>query len=258
MKLLSWNLNGIRSAHSKGLAHVLSDLAPDIACFQETKAHKEQLPPEIYQQGQWHFSSATKRGYSGVATATLNSKFAPLSVRHGIDIERFDSEGRFIITEHEGFTLYNIYFPSGTSGDERQGFKYEFLDALLEHFKSLPSKARDKLIITGDFNICHKEIDIHHPEVATQRELTGFLPEERAWMDRFVDLGFVDTFRHKFPSQAHRYSWWSFRANSREKNLGWRIDYIFVSEALAGSIHKASIHENILGSDHCPIMLELK
>lgn len=257
MKLLSWNLNGIRSAHGKGLEQVLESVNPDIACFQETKAHLEQLPKEIHQKGEWHFSSAKQRGYSGVATLIRNPLYTPKVVSLGIGESRFDSEGRFLISEHKDFTLYNIYFPSGTSGEIRQSFKYEFLDSILDHLQKLPKATRDKLIVTGDFNICHKEIDIHHPDVATKRQLTGFLPDERAWMDRFVGAGFVDTFRLFHGDAKDRYTWWSYRANSREKNLGWRIDYIFVAEALQKQVVSADIMESTTGSDHCPIILEL-
>ena len=257
MKLLCWNLNGIRSAHGKGLQNVLETLDPDIACFQETKAHLEQLPKEIHEKGEWHFSSAKQRGYSGVATLIRNPAQSPMSVSLGIGEPRFDSEGRFVITEHKDFTLYNIYFPSGTSGELRQAFKYEFLDAVLAHISNLPTKQRERLIITGDFNICHREIDIHHPEIATKRQLTGFLPEERAWMDRFVDAGFIDTFRLIHGDAKDRYTWWSYRANSREKNLGWRIDYFFVSQALRSRVKHAEIFGMVTGSDHCPILLEL-
>ncbi len=258
MRLVSWNVNGLRSVHEKGLTGILTQLAPDVACLQETKAQREQLVKEIYEEGDWYFSSAEKKGYSGVATIVRTPKYLPQAVHYGIGTPEFDREGRFTITEHGDLTLYNIYFPSGTSGEERQGFKYEFLDGVFDHLQSLPQSRRDRLIITGDFNICHKEVDIHHPAEATKRQLTGFLPEERAWMDKFVELGFTDTFRLKNGEVSGRYSWWSFRANSRAKNLGWRIDYFFVSNALAKRVKKADIFEDIRGSDHCPLLLELE
>lgn len=258
MRIVTWNVNGIRSAHTKGMHQVFHELKPDIACLQETKAHEEQLSAELRGDGDWYFSSAKKKGYSGVATVVHTKSFLPEKVSYGIGIPRFDEEGRFTITEHGEITLYNVYFPSGTSGDERQAFKYEFLDAFLEHVKKLPPKRREKLIVTGDFNICHRPIDIHHPDVAEKRKLTGFLPEERKWMDTFAALGFADSFRLLNGDQPSRYTWWSQRAGSRGKNLGWRIDYFFVASGLKDRVVRAEIFEQISGSDHCPILLELR
>lgn len=259
MKLICWNVNGIRAAYKNGLKEFLAVEQPDIFCVQETKAQPDQLEEEQANPDSYtgYFSSAKKKGYSGVASF-FKGNFKPASVESGIGLDVFDSEGRFLITELPGgITLYNIYFPSGTTGDHRQDFKYKFLDALTEHLCGLSKAKRDNLIICGDFNICHRDIDIHHPKEATKKQFSGFLPEERAWVDEFVKLGFVDCFRHVNGDQLHKYTWWSFRANSRAKNLGWRIDYFFVSKELAARIKDAQILDSVRGSDHCPITLVL-
>ena len=261
MKLVSWNVNGLRSIQKKGFQDFIDSYKPDLLCLQETKIGINQLegiPTDVEKYGS-AFSGANKNGYSGVATY-YSRKGTPdvKKNKHGIGEKIFDSEGRFVITEHDDFRLYNIYFPSGTSGEIRQDYKYKFLDRFLKHVKALPKKTRDKLIICGDFNICHREIDIHHPDKATKQELSGFLPDERSWMDRFVEAGFVDTFRHSNGDVKDRYSWWSYRAGARGKNLGWRIDYFFVSDALKNRIKKADILHDVTGSDHCPVTLEIK
>lgn len=258
MKLISWNVNGIRAAYNKGLLAYLHAEAPDIVCIQETKAHSDQLSAEQIAplSGPGYFSSAIKKGYSGVATLTTPAS-KPRDALTGIGIDIFDTEGRFLITEHDSFTLYNIYFPSGTTGNIRQEFKYTFLEAVYDHLAALPAEKRDRSIVCGDFNICHRPIDIHHPDKAKKLELSGFLPEERAWLDRFVALGFVDTFRHVHGDISDRYSWWTYRAGARQKNLGWRIDYFFVPEAMKNRIQNADIQSSIPGSDHAPLVLEL-
>ena len=263
MKLVSWNVNGIRSIYKKGFEEYVTQSEADCICLQETKAHPEQLSPEQLAPAGYHshFSSAEKKGYSGVATLRGPGVECG-TVAHGIQEPRFDNEGRFLITplttaQGNSLLLYNIYFPSGSSGEVRQDYKYEFLDCLFDHLKGLPKKKRESLIVCGDFNICHREIDIHHPKEAARKELSGFLPEERAWMDRFAGLGFVDTFRHIAGDVPDRYSWWTYRAGARGKNKGWRIDYIFVAEALAPYVRNATIEASVLGSDHCPVTLEL-
>jgi exodeoxyribonuclease-3 len=261
MRILSWNVNGLRSAYQKGFHQLLNVENPDIVCLQETKMQESQFSAltELTSFGHWYFSSAEKKGYSGVAIGVNNKLHGTLILEgNGIGLSEFDSEGRFLIMRHPSFVLYNIYFPSGTSGEERQQFKYRFLDAFASHIESLPAEDRKRLVVCGDFNICHREIDIHHPEKATKLGLTGFLPEERKWMDRFCDLGFVDTFRHVHGDITQQYSWWSFRAGSRKKNLGWRIDYIFTSQELAPHATSAALRQNVLGSDHCPALLELE
>ncbi len=260
MKILCWNVNGYRSAFGKGLPELLRHEKPDIFCAQEIKAHREILEsPEFTLPGYRLFCScAEKKGYSGVATWVREDIFSSCTLLGtGIGVEEFDSEGRFVFVEVGNIILYNIYFPSGTSGEDRQGFKYSFLDALYSHISDLPIKDRQRLVICGDVNICHRDIDIHHPEEATKRLLTGFLPEERAWVTSFLELGFIDAFRSLHGDQAKNYTWWSFRANSRAKNLGWRIDYFFIAAELRQRLQSCAIHAEVRGSDHCPLTLEL-
>lgn len=261
MKLISWNVNGLRSVRQKGLDDFLETQCSDVVCLQEIKIDQEALTklaplPCDYKS---HSCSASRRGYSGVMTL-----FSPAihkgirSMRFGLGNDTFDAEGRFVISEHNDFTLYNMYFPSGTSGEERQAVKYRFLDYLLEHLQSLSKKERGRVILTGDFNICHRPVDIHHPETAERLKLTGYLPEERQWMDRLFELGFVDSFRHVHGDEPKRYSWWSFRAGARKKNLGWRLDYFIVGQELSRRISGADILQDVTGSDHCPVVLELE
>ena len=259
MKLVSWNVNGIRSACQKGLAAFLASEEPDIVCLQETKAQPERLEQEqkTFPGYQICFSSAKKPGYSGVATL-FKPGFAPGQIKTAIGIKKYDDEGRFLISDHGDFLLCNTYFPSGTTGDARQSFKYRFLDDYLNFLRRLPARDYERLVICGDFNICHKPIDIHHPAEAEKRQLSGFLPNERKWFDAFTQSGFVDTFRLIHGQKKDQYSWWSFRADSRARNLGWRIDYFMVSQKLAARVKDAAILASVLGSDHCPITLTLK
>jgi len=260
MKLISWNVNGLRSIYTKGFATFVRKEKPDILCVQETKAQEKQLTDSEHSLKDYEpfYSSAKKKGYSGVATYIREHQpHAAKKLRAGIGAKQFDSEGRFLITHHNGLILYNTYFPSGTTGDERQDFKYRFLDRFSKHLTSLPKSQQRKLVVCGDFNICHRPIDIHHPDVAEKREFSGFLPDERKWMDHFTELGFVDCFRLVQGDVKDKYTWWSFRAGSRRKNLGWRIDYFFVSKALAKKVTDAKILNKVTGSDHCPIVLEL-
>lgn len=258
MKLVSWNVNGIRAVYKKGFEKFLSSESPDIVCLQETKAWPEQLKEEELNPIGYKsaFSSAEKKGYSGVAVFYKENLKVEI-VGTSIGIDKFDSEGRFIIFKVEDYLIYNIYFPSGTSGDIRQTYKYEFLDAVCEHIKSLPKKDKKKVIVCGDYNICHKAIDIHHPDKAEKMEMSGFLPDERAWMDQFSELGFIDSFRYVNKDIKDKYSWWSYRAGARGKNLGWRIDYFFIAEAIKERLKDAYIKSEILGSDHAPIFIDL-
>lgn len=257
MKCISWNVNGIRAAYRKGLDSFVSELEPDILCLQETKAQPEQLDETLQSPPGYlaFYSSAEKKGYSGVVTF-VKKPLAPKTVRLTIGVPEFDSEGRFCITDFGSFILYNIYFPSGTTGDIRQNFKYAFLAAVYDHIASLPESDRNRLVVAGDFNICHRPIDIHHPVKAEKLALSGFLPDERRWMDAFVELGFVDSFRHIKGDVPDIYSWWTYRAGARPKNLGWRIDYFFVARALEEKITGADILTGVPGSDHAPIVLE--
>jgi exodeoxyribonuclease-3 len=238
------------------------ELAPDVICLQEVKAFEKDVPSLSDDLPDYSvaFSSAEKPGYSGVATFVKKSRgITAETLRTSLSKERdlFAREGRILVTEIESLLLYNLYFPSGTSGDHRQVEKYRFLDLLLAHLTSLPAHDMRRVILCGDFNICHKEIDIHHPKEAEKRKLTGFLPEERAWMDRLVEAGFVDSYRSMHPTTAGEYSWWTYRAGARGKNLGWRIDYQFLAGPLATRINKASLLTTVQGSDHCPTLLSL-
>lgn len=259
VKIVSWNVNGFRSAYKKGLPEFVQACGADIICLQEMRVDEATLASPSFALQDFHgfHCVADKKGYSGVSTYT-RAGVEPLSVSRGIGREIFDREGRTIVLSFAQFDLYNIYYPSGTSGDHRQSFKYEFLEALYRHLKNLPPEKRRRIVMCGDFNICHREIDIHHPETATRLELTGFLPDERAWMDRFEALGFTDTFRQIHGSRPQCYTWWSFRANSRAKNLGWRIDYIWTSQALSKHIRDASIYADQAGSDHCPVSVDIQ
>ncbi|WP_432661826.1 exodeoxyribonuclease III [Wukongibacter baidiensis] len=252
MKIYSWNVNGIRAVQKKGFVDWVKEEQPDILCIQETKANVDQLDEEIINIDGYHsyFSSAERKGYSGVATY---SKIKPLSVKHGIGIERFDSEGRFLITEYPEFILFNIYFPNGQKDDERLKYKMEFYDALLEYCEDLKSQGK-KLIISGDYNTAHREIDLKNPKSNEKR--SGFLPIERAWIDKFISHGYVDTFRH-FHEDEVKYSWWSYRFKAREKGVGWRIDYHFVSDNLIDDLKGAEILDDVMGSDHCPVAIYL-
>ena len=260
MKIIYWNVNGLRSALSKGLKNFVLKEKPDIICLQEIKTLREQIPErDLTFDGKYnaYILSAKRKGYSGVATF-VKADNSPLNVEYKIGHKKSDQEGRFLMSSFKDFDLYNIYFPSGTSGDDRQRFKYKFLDCVYDYFASLDKKKFQRSIICGDFNICHKEIDIHHPEKAEKLKLTGFLPRERRWMDKFTELGFIDTFRHVNGDGKNYYTWWSYRANARAKNLGWRIDYIFCAAKFRQQIRNARILSDIRGSDHCPISLELQ
>lgn len=252
MRIYSWNVNGLRAVQKSGFMDWVNVEQPDILCLQETKIQAEQLTDELKEISGYYsyFSFAEKKGYSGVATYT---KVKPLSVLCGIGNPKFDCEGRILITEYEEFTLFNIYFPNGQKDDVRLGYKMEFYDALLEYCDKLVSQGK-KLIICGDYNTAHKEIDIKNPKSNEKR--SGFLPEERAWMDKLVSHGYVDVFRRFYPDVV-KYSWWSYRFKAREKGVGWRIDYHFVSENLIDQIKRAEILDDVMGSDHCPVMIEL-
>jgi exodeoxyribonuclease-3 len=254
MKIISYNVNGIRSALSKGLISWLETEQADIVCFQELKAHLNDIDQEAFQQLGYHcyWYPAQKKGYSGVG---ILSKQKPLEVIYGCGMEQADIEGRVIQARFNEFHLINTYFPSGSSGEDRQAYKMIFLKEYLHYINSQFDTKTDNLIIAGDYNICHKEIDIHDPK--GNKNSSGFLPEERAWMDEFFGSGFIDSFRLINPD-PHQYSWWSFRANARNNNKGWRIDYINVSETMHKSIHEVALYPEARHSDHCPVKLVLK
>lgn len=253
-KIISWNVNGIRACSKKGLTEFVTLEEPDILCIQETKAHIDQVEESLKTLGftKSYWSSAIKKGYSGVATFTRRE---PASIVKGINISDYDSEGRFVITEHSHFDLYNIYFPNGGSGDERHQFKQRFLKDLNLHLKSELQKGKS-IVVVGDYNVAHRETDIYDPvRLATA---SGFLPEEREWFDSFLALGFIDTFRHFHPDAKERYSWWSYRELARIGNRGWRIDYICVSKNLEKNLVTAQILDQVDGSDHCPVVATLE
>jgi exodeoxyribonuclease III len=253
MKIYSWNVNGLRAILKKGFLQWIQEESPDILCIQETKLQENQLEDNIKNiEGYYsYFSFAEKKGYSGVATFT---KEKPIDVKYGMGIERFDSEGRIVTTEFEGFTLLNIYFPNGQMNEERLSYKMEFYDALLEYCNSLVSEGK-KLIICGDYNTAHTEMDIKNAK--GNEKTSGFLQIERAWLDKLIANGYTDTFRHINPEEV-KYSWWSYMFKSRERNVGWRIDYHFVSNNLLPYVKDAEILNEIVGSDHCPVVVELQ
>lgn len=252
MKLYSYNVNGIRAALAKGFDKWLAAELPDIICLQEIKASPEQFDTTLFESLNYKafWNPAERKGYSGVAVLT---KKQPKRISLGINHPVFDSEGRVIVSEYDHFTHVCVYVPSGSMGDERQEFKMRFLDSFYRFIENLIQKD-PRLIVSGDFNICHKPIDINHPE--RHETVSGFLPEEREWMDKFVSLGFIDSFR-KFNQQPNQYSWWSYRQRAREKNLGWRIDYHFVSKELDSKLIDAAILSNVYHSDHCPVSIKL-
>ena len=251
-KIVSYNINGIRASLRKGIDKWMLGYNPDIVCLQEIKANEQQFNVPLFNEIGYncYLNPATKPGYSGVA---ILSKEKPLHVEYGCGIHEIDQEGRLIRLDFSNFSIMSVYFPSGSSGEIRQNFKIRFLDFFLQYIISL-SKTVKKLIISGDFNICHKSIDIHNP--TRNKNTSGFLPEERDWIDSLIELGFIDTFRY-FNIEPHNYSWWSYRANSRANNKGWRIDYNMVSKSIEESIVNASILSDVHHSDHCPIKLEL-
>ncbi|XVJ51532.1 MAG: exodeoxyribonuclease III [Vampirovibrio sp.] len=255
-RLISWNVNGIRAAFRKGFLDWLASERPDVLCLQETKIQAHQLtedmmaPPEGYHA---YYSHATRPGYSGVA---IWSRIEPLNVVEGFGVEAFDCEGRTLMLEFEEFILYGMYYPNGASSVERLRYKMEFYDAFLEgHIKPLQAKTTKPIVLTGDFNTAHHAIDLARPK--DNEKVSGFLPEERAWLDRLLEAGFLDTFRLKHPDEAERYTWWAMRTRARERNVGWRIDYFFASEALCPYIVAADIHDHTEGSDHAPVYLAL-
>ena len=252
MKLISWNVNGVRAVVKKGFLDWLEQEQPDVLCLQETKAHIDQLTEEILTDHGYHtyWHSGERRGYSGVATFC---KTEPLYVQEGLGIERYDVEGRVLITEHENFLLYNIYFPNGQKDDERLQYKLDFYDDLLPIINE-QVESGNNVVVTGDWNTAHHSIDLARPKQNVNT--SGFMPIERKKLDMFVENGWIDTFR-LFHQEGERYSWWTYRFGARERNVGWRIDYFFVNEGFLDNVEDADIHDEIMGSDHCPVSLEL-
>lgn len=252
MRIISYNVNGVRSAMTKGFTDWLKTDPADIICVQETKAHKDNVDFAQFEalgfEHYWH--SASKKGYSGVAVLT---RIKPDNVIYGTGHAQSDLEGRVIRLDFGDITLINAYFPSGTTGEERQTYKYQWLDEFHAFLLEL-AQTRPNLVVCGDYNIVHQPIDIHDP--VGNKKSSGFLPEERAWMDKFFASGFVDSFRH-FNQDPHQYTWWTFRAGARGNNKGWRIDYINVTTPMLEKLSNARIMPDIKHSDHCPVFLEL-
>lgn len=253
IRIASWNVNGIRGALKRGFLDWLAATAPDILCVQETKAAPDQLPPELLEipgyVTYWH--SALRKGYSGVGVFT---KEKPEAAKSGLGIERFDAEGRFLQLDFPDFTLMNIYFPNGKASSERLAFKMDFYDAFLDYVEDL-RKRRNRIIFVGDVNTAHNEIDLARPK--ENSKVSGFLPVERAWIDKAISLGYVDTFRHLHPDGVE-YSWWDLKSRARERNVGWRIDYVFVTREMLPSVKGAFILADVMGSDHCPVGIDLE
>ena len=252
MKILSYNLNGIRAALKKGLVDFIKEQDADVVCFQETKCQEDQLDLKDFRdlgyEGYWH--SAEKKGYSGVLTLT---KKKPNAIEIGINNELIDREGRVLRTDVDGWTIFNCYFPSGSSSEERHAFKLEFLKAF-QPFIDEVKKENKNIIIVGDYNIVHTELDIHNP--TRKDKPSGYRPEEREWMTSFFDSGFVDAYRHLNPEKIE-FSWWSYRAGSRDRNKGWRIDYISVSEEQKDKIKSFTHFKDNKQSDHCAMVAEI-
>lgn len=252
MKIISYNVNGIRAALTKDWLKWADSVGADIICLQETKAQPDQIDTELFREHGYesYLHSAEKKGYSGVA---ILSKTKPNHVEVGCGLPKYDNEGRVIRADYNDFSIISAYFPSGSSGDERQEFKMEFLADFYLYTQKL-KKTIPNLIISGDYNICHNPIDIHNP--IANKNSSGFLPEEREWVTQFIQLGFIDSFRY-FNNQPGQYTWWTYRFGARKKNLGWRIDYHMVSESLEKNMKRAAILSEAEHSDHCPIILEM-
>lgn len=253
VKLLCWNVNGIRAARRKGFLEWLQTVSTDVLCLQETKAHLEQLDEDLREpQGYYtYWNYPERKGYSGVAIFT---KEKPVSVVYDFGVTELEMEGRVVIAEYPEFMLFNIYFPNGKKDNIRLQYKMDFYDVFLRFADSLKAKGK-KLVVCGDFNTAHREIDLARPK--ENEKVSGFLPKERAWIDKFLAHGYIDTFRH-FNKEPDQYTWWDLKTRARERNVGWRLDYFFISENLLPSVSKAFIMPEVTGSDHCPAGMILK
>jgi exodeoxyribonuclease-3 len=253
MRIISWNVNGIRAVERKGFFNWFQKESPDILCLQEIKANPEQFPPHLKNMPGYHFyiNPADRKGYSGVATFCKKS---PVNIKKGLNIEKFDREGRILITEFSQFVLFNIYYPNGKKDEERLNYKLDFYDTFLAYADNLKAEGKN-IVVCGDFNTAHKEIDLARPKQNENR--SGFLPIERAWIDTFIDHGYVDTFRN-FNKDPEQYSWWDFKTRARERNIGWRIDYFFVNKEFVPNLKNAFIMQDVMGSDHCPVGIDIE
>lgn len=252
--MLSWNVNGIRAVLRKGFLDWLDEVKPDVLCVQETKANRLQLDANITDHKKyrsfWH-SAETKKGYSGVATFC---KEEPIHVDVGFGIEKFDMEGRVVMTEFEKFILFNVYFPNGKMNSDRLNYKLEFYNAFLSHIEKLRKKGKP-IIFCGDVNTAHQEIDLARPK--QNEKISGFLPVERKWIDQVVKKGYIDTLR-EFHKEPELYTWWDLKTRARERNVGWRIDYFFIQEELKKHLKDAYIMPEVMGSDHCPTAIKME
>lgn len=254
LTLLCWNVNGLRAVLKKGFLDFLDREAPDILCIQETKAEPAQLGPEVLSHDHYHsyfHSSSVKKGYSGVATFTRQK---PLKIETGFGIERFDAEGRCLMTEFEDFVLFNVYFPNGKKDSDRLNFKLEFYEAFLKRADSLKKRGKP-VIFCGDVNTAHQPIDLSHPR--ENEHVSGFLPVERAWIDRVLEHGYLDTLR-AFHKEGGLFTWWDLKTRARERNIGWRIDYFFIDDRLRSHLQDSFIMPNVMGSDHCPLGIRMR
>ncbi len=252
MKITTWNVNGIRAAIQKQAFNWVSEYQPDILCLQEIKAKPEQIDVGLIESMgyQYHINSAERPGYSGVATLY---SIEPSEFLYGMGSEEFDNEGRVIQFSYPDFELFNIYFPNGGRGFERVQYKLDFYSFLLERCKTLMDSGR-QIILTGDFNTAHKEIDLKNPKANEKN--TGFLPEERVWIDKYLESGFIDIYRDRYPNEE-QYTWWTYRFSARQNNVGWRIDYFLVTDGINKEAQDVFIHTDVQGSDHCPVTLVL-
>lgn len=253
MRIYSWNVNGIRAVSRKGFLDWVTDEQPDVLALQEIRIQPEQLKDKLKNLAGYYsyFTFGEKKGYSGVA---IYSKIEPVNVSHGLGINRFDYEGRVITAEYENFYLVNIYFPNGKRSKKRLQYKLDFYDATLEYCERLREKGKG-VVLCGDYNTAHHPIDLKNPD--TNQDTSGFLPIEREWLDKLEDFGYLDTYRDFYP-EKETYSWWSYRTRARERDSGWRIDYHFISAELKPYLKQADILTEVMGSDHCPVTVELE
>ena len=253
IRALSWNVNGLRAVQKKGFLEWFTAEGPDILCLQEIKASQDQIPDELRAVEGYssYFSSAERKGYSGVA---LFTKAEPDRVSRGFGVERFDTEGRIIIAEYQHFVLFDIYFPNGKSSRERLKYKMDFYETFLDYADNLKAEGKS-IVVCGDVNTAHREIDIARPKA--NEMISGFLPQERAWMDKLISHGYVDIFR-RFNQEPEQYTWWDLMTRARDRNVGWRIDYFFVDEKLADRVSAAYILPDVMGSDHCPVGIDIE
>lgn len=256
-KIISWNINGLRGTHNNdAFLPFVKKAKPDILCLQETKVEKHQLPEEVREIPGYHSffaHSKERKGYSGVA---IYSKEQPEHVEEGIGVPEFDTEGRVLVAYYKDFVLLNVYFPNGGGGPERLQYKLDFYDAFLKFIETLNKKQKYPVIFCGDVNTAHTEIDLARPK--QNEKNTGFLPEERAWIDEVIAAGYTDVFRQFHPEKTEAYTYWDMKTRARDRNVGWRIDYFFVSPEVSVLVKDTKILKDIFGSDHCPIELQLK